>query len=191
MSPTAHLPTLLPYLYTPSTVATLSCLLFVHGGSTGNLPDNVSIEDRELRRTSCLPQCWLAEPQVHTAQLFSGFRSKTETVTDLCPFCLSLHHCHFCTFTFLLAQLVIQTVSLTLSCIAACISCVSSPLLTLASPPSSHRGVGRQRGKNSFLKILLLCPPVRSDSPERTGFFILRLHPQLPTGSWGPGSFAP
>ena len=134
MSPNAHLPTLPPYLYTPVTVATLACLLFVHGGSTGNLPDNVSIEDRELRRTSCLPQFCLAEPQVHMAQLLSGFRSNTATVTDLCPFCLSLHHCHLCTFTLLLAQFTNQTVFLfsqfALASIAS-ISCISSSLLIL------------------------------------------------------------
>ena len=125
--------------------ATLACLLFVHGGSTGNLPDNVSTKDRELRRTSCLPQFCLAEPQVHMAQLLSGFRSNTATVTDLCPICLSLHHCHFCTFTLILAQFIFQTVSLNFSCIAACISCITSSLLTLAFPPGSLRGVGRKR----------------------------------------------
>ena len=142
MSPTAHLPTLPPYLYAPITVATLSCLLFVHEGSTGNLPDNVSTEDRELRRTSCLPQFCLAEPQVHMAQLFSGFRSNTEIVIDLCPFCLSLRHCLFAFHTFL-AQLQTKPflLSLIFSCIASFASCITSSLLTLAYPPGWSREV--------------------------------------------------
>ena len=112
-----------------------------------------------MRRPSCLPQFCLAEPQVHMAQLLSGFRSNTATVTDLCPICLSLHHCLFRTFTLILAQLF-QTVSLNFSCIAACISCITSSLLTLAYPPGSLRGVGRKRGSETpakFYHFARLC----------------------------------
>ena len=151
MSPNAYLPTLPPYLYTPITVATLAFLLFVLGGSTGNLPVTVSLLPftTVLTRTSCLGQT----VPIGGCKLHSD-RSSPEFDTDLCQ-CLSLPCLHCNSHTFL-AQLSNKPFlfSLIFSCIASCIS----SLMQLAFPSGSQKGVGGKRRSGSpFLPFALPC----------------------------------
>ena len=62
-------------------------------------------------------------------------------------------------------------------------SCISS-LKHLECLPGSRKGVGEKRGERS-----LFLPFARPALSREQGSSLPRVHPQLPTGSWGPGSF--
>ena len=172
MSPTdAHLPLpLLPsILLLQLTVMTIFFLILLSTeGSFGNaITVSLLPSTTVLTRTSCLGQT----VPIGGCKLHSE-GSSPEFDTDLCQ-CLSLPYCHTgtCTFTLLLARFIFQTVSLNFSCIAACISCILSPLLILDFLPGSYRGVGQKRG---------------SETPENISYFALRCAHTVPSA---PGSF--
>ena len=110
-------------------------------------------------------------------------RSSTDTNLCLClyNYCLSIS-CRLCTHTHtLLGSINFQnkpflSLSLIFSCVASIAFCVSFPLLNLDFLPGPILGVGEKRGGANLLKILLLCPPPLSDSPESGGFLLPRLH---------------
>ena len=66
---------------------------------------------------------------------------------------------------------------------ASIASCISS-LKHLECLPGSRKGVGEKRGERSL--FLSFARPALS---REQGSSLPRVHPQLPTGSWGPGSF--
>ena len=108
---------------------------------------------------------------MHMAQLLSGFRSNTATVTDLCPICLSLHHCLFRTFTLILAQLI-QT---------------GFSQFLLAFPPGSHRGVGRKRRKQlTSLKFCYFALRCAHTVPSAPGSHFLGFTPRCRPAAGGP-----
>ena len=187
MSPNAYLPMLSITLLT--TTAAAIFLLFT-GLFFGNLPVTVSLlPTMVLTRTSCLGQ---TIPIGGCKLLSEG--SGPEFDTDLCQFlsmnCALVTH-HFAHTLAQSGELAKQTVFLFI------FSCIAKHLLhhlfllfasnTRMPPRLPQRSRGEEE-EATLLKISSLCPPVLSDSPESTGFLFLRLHPQLSTDSWGPGS---
>ena len=124
-------------------------------------------------------------------------KDRSSTDTDLCPFiynyCLSIY-CRLCTFTtHSLAQSIFKLNRVSFSLIFSCIACIallasrlsSNTSFPLLAPTGSRR---TKRSSETPSKISYFTRPC-SHIPRARGSSLLRLHPPLPTGSWGPDSF--
>ena len=83
-------------------------------------------------------------------------------------------------------NLFVKTVSLNFSCIAACISCITSSLLTLAYLPGSHRGVGQKRGSETPEKLSYFARPCAQTVPSARGSSFLGFTPRCRPAAGGP-----
>ena len=106
------------------------------------------------------------------------------TVADFCQ-CLSLHHCHCCTFTLRFGS-TFQTNHFSQFLLHSILHCISSSLLILEFLPGSYQGVGEKRGSETpskFYYFTLLCTHT---VPCAQGSYSLGFTPSCRPAAGGP-----